>query len=130
MKIQTGSILSILALTLSVNPAYAGKAPVKKTLTGHIDPSQVYSFVYVPFEVEPETISIYVLQSYSEKGSGNSLDLGIFDQRGYQLVGALIEDTSRMRLLSMEGPLTDWCQRALNLSEWRCGTVRMMECLL
>lgn len=79
---------SLLAVIPMLGAVSATRAPIKKTLTGHIDPSQVFSFVYVPFEVEPETTSIYVLQSYSSKGAGNSLDLGIFDQRGYSLMDA------------------------------------------
>lgn len=79
-------IPALFLLTLGLASA---RAPIKKSLTGHIDPSQVYSFVYVPFDVEPGTTSIYVLQNYSAKGAGNSLDLGIFDQRGYQLAGAM-----------------------------------------
>jgi hypothetical protein len=59
--------------------------PIKKTLTGHIDPSQVMTFVYVPFDVEEGTMSIHVLQNYSQKGAGNALDLGVFDQRGYHI---------------------------------------------
>lgn len=82
------SICSIAWLVLLLEPAAAARAPIKKTLTGHIDPSQVFSFVYVPFEVEVGTTSIYVLQNYSNKGQGNALDLGIFDQRGYQMMDA------------------------------------------
>jgi hypothetical protein len=59
--------------------------PIKKTLTGHIDSEQVFTFVNVPFEVPPGTTSIYVLQNYTDKGAGNALDLGIFDERGVQL---------------------------------------------
>lgn len=66
----------------------AARPPIKKTLTGHIDPSQVMTFVYAPFDVPPGVTSIYVLQSYSEKGAGNALDLGIFDQRGYRMMDA------------------------------------------
>ncbi|KAL5338124.1 polymerase/histidinol phosphatase-like protein [Aspergillus crustosus] len=73
--------LAISALALS-SIASARNVPIKKTLTGHIDPSEVFSFVYVPFEVGLGTTSIYVLQDYSAKSNGNALDLGIFDQRG------------------------------------------------
>jgi hypothetical protein len=81
-------ICSIAWLVPLLELATAARAPIKKTLTGHIDPSQVFSFVYVPFEVELGTTSIYVIQSYSNKGQGNALDLGIFDQRGYQIMDA------------------------------------------
>ncbi|KAL4886288.1 polymerase/histidinol phosphatase-like protein [Aspergillus karnatakaensis] len=73
-----------IALALS-NIVSARNVPIKKTLTGHIDPSEVFSFVYVPFEVELGTTSIFVLQNYSAKSNGNALDLGIFDQRGQTL---------------------------------------------
>ncbi|KAL2863516.1 PHP domain protein [Aspergillus lucknowensis] len=76
--------VALCALALS-GIASARNVPIKKTITGHIDPSEVFSFVYVPFEVELGTTSIYVLQNYSAKGSGNALDLGIFDQRGQTL---------------------------------------------
>lgn len=69
--------------------ASAVQQPIKLTLTGHIDPSQVMSFVYVPFKVPVGVTSIYVLQSYSDKGTGNALDLGCFDQRGTQLADAM-----------------------------------------
>ncbi|KUL84859.1 hypothetical protein ZTR_08257 [Talaromyces verruculosus] len=83
MKLSTSTLL-----VASLAGHVSAKDPIKKTLTGHIDPSQVYSFIYVPFDVEVGTTSIYVLQSYSDKGKGNALDLGIFDQRGYQLMDA------------------------------------------
>jgi hypothetical protein len=88
----------LLALLGCVAVAFAGgqnngdhvdqphhRQPVKNTLTGHIDASQVMTFVYVPFDVEDGTTSIYVLQNYSAKGNGNSLDLGVFDQRGHYI---------------------------------------------
>ncbi|EAL86144.1 hypothetical protein KXW29_007152 [Aspergillus fumigatus] len=81
-------ICSIAWLVPLLELAIAARAPIKKTLTGHIDPSQVFSFVYVPFEVEVGTTSIYVVQNYSNKGRGNALDLGVFDQRGYQMMDA------------------------------------------
>lgn len=81
MKLVALSLLTWSALA-------AARAPIKKTLTGHIDPDQVMTFVYVPFDVPPGVTSIYVLQSYSEKGAGNSLDLGIFDERGYAMMDA------------------------------------------
>jgi hypothetical protein len=76
--------LNICALALS-SFAFAQNGTVKRTLTGHIDPSEVLSFVYIPFEVELGTTSIYVLQNYSAKDTGNALDLGVFDQRGQAL---------------------------------------------
>lgn len=63
--------------------------PITTRLTGHIDPEQVFTFVYVPFEVPPGTTSIYVIQNYTDKGAGNALDLGVFDERGYELAGAV-----------------------------------------
>ncbi|CAI7593874.1 unnamed protein product [Penicillium manginii] len=76
----------------ALGASVSARAPVTLNLTGHIDASQVMSFVYVPFQVEPETTSVYVLQNYSLHGQGNSLDLGVFDQRGHQLMNG-VNDT-------------------------------------
>ncbi|KAL2845964.1 polymerase/histidinol phosphatase-like protein [Aspergillus pseudodeflectus] len=80
MLLSTVCILALLAPLIS-----AQNTTLKKTLTGHIDPSQVFTFVYAPFEVPPSTTSITVLQTYSHKNNGNALDLGLFDQRGLSL---------------------------------------------
>lgn len=79
-------LLTTCAVLSSIVSAQNGTA--KKSLTGHIDRSEVLSFVYVPFEVELGTTSIYVLQNYSAKDTGNALDLGVFDQRGQTLVAS------------------------------------------
>ncbi|KAL2803179.1 polymerase/histidinol phosphatase-like protein [Aspergillus granulosus] len=71
--------------TLALSTLTSARTTLKKTLTGHIDPSEVFNFVYAPFTVEPGTTSISVLQTYSAKGNGNALDLGLFDQRGTNL---------------------------------------------
>ncbi|KAI9369889.1 Polymerase/histidinol phosphatase-like protein [Aspergillus egyptiacus] len=81
------SSLALCAATLS-GIVSAGNAPIKKTLTGHIDASEVFSFVYAPFEVEIGTTSIHVVQNYSAKDAGNAVDLGIFDQRGRSLAAS------------------------------------------
>lgn len=85
----SSSIVTILALagfhTCNV-VAQSSHPPTNLTLTGHITPDQIFSFVYAPFEVSPEVTSIFVLQNYSFQGAGNSLDLGVFDPRG---VGAI-----------------------------------------
>ena len=52
------------------------------SLSGHIDPSEIFSFVYAPFNVTSDVTSITVYQNYSYKGAGNALDLGIFDPNG------------------------------------------------
>jgi predicted metal-dependent phosphoesterase TrpH len=83
---------TILPLVAALVAGVSARAPVTLNLTGHIDASQVMSFVYVPFEVEPETTSVYVLQNYSLQGKDNALDLGVFDQRGYQLMNG-VNDT-------------------------------------
>jgi hypothetical protein len=80
MLLSTICTLSLLAPLISAQPT-----TLRKTLTGHIDPSQVFTFVYAPFEVPPSTTSITVLQAYSHKNNGNALDLGLFDQRGLSL---------------------------------------------
>lgn len=77
--------LPLLASLLGAASASHTPPPMSLNLTGHIDPSQVMTFVYAPFQVPEGVNSIYVLQNYSMKGQGNSLDLGCFDQRGTQL---------------------------------------------
>lgn len=58
------------------------RPPTNLTLTGHITADEIFSFVYVPFNVSADVTSIYVLQNYSYKGAGNSLDLGVSDPHG------------------------------------------------
>jgi hypothetical protein len=78
-----GSIAITAVGTCILGSLCVASANVTKTLTGHINPDQVYSFVYVPFDVPEGTTSISVIQGYSNKGAGNALDLGVFDPRGY-----------------------------------------------
>lgn len=92
MKVSTTS-LWLGALLTSLGQVGATKAPINLNLKGHINPDQVYSFVYVPFQVPFEATSIYVLQNYSSKGAGNALDLGVFDPRGTHIEGALNQST-------------------------------------
>ena len=61
--------------------------PRTEVLTGHVDADKAMKFVYVPFQVEPGVTSIHVLQQYSQKGN-NSIDLGVFDVRGVQIMDA------------------------------------------
>ncbi|KAF8067850.1 PHP domain protein [Lyophyllum atratum] len=75
--------LAIAALGLCL-ASTAAAGSTTKVLTGHINPDQVYSFVYVPFDVPVGTQSIYVYQNYSLKGQGNACDLGVFDPRGHE----------------------------------------------
>lgn len=81
--------VSLMASLLGLASASSTHQPIRLNLTGHIDPSQVMSFVYAPFQVPAGVTSLYVLQSYSKKGAGNALDLGCFDQRGVQLADAM-----------------------------------------
>jgi hypothetical protein len=74
---------SFLYLLTSVTATNTRK-PIHLNLSGHIDQAQVYSFVYVPFEIEEGVTSISVVQDYALKGNGSSLDLGLFDQRGVE----------------------------------------------
>lgn len=74
-----------LALSTRITQVVAQLAPVNLTLRGHINPDQVYSFVYVSFEVPVAATSIYVLQNYTGRGQGNAVDLGVFDPRGYEI---------------------------------------------
>lgn len=86
MRLSTKNPLrfSLLCLFTSATATNTRK-PVHLSLSGHIDQSKVYSFVYVPFEVEEGVTSISVVQDYALKGNGSSLDLGLFDQRGVEV---------------------------------------------
>ncbi|KAF2092660.1 PHP domain protein [Rhizodiscina lignyota] len=64
------------------------RLPIKRHLHGHITPEQVMTFLYEPFDVPPGVNSIYVLQNYTDKSLGNSLDIGIFDVRGHRIADA------------------------------------------
>jgi hypothetical protein len=80
------SSLALYALASALTPSTLAQStsrpPTNLTLTGHITPDQIFSFVYAPFNVTSDVTSIYVLQNYSFKGAGNALDLGVFDPRG------------------------------------------------
>jgi hypothetical protein len=63
------------------------------TLTGSADSTQSQSFVYLPFDVPPGTGRIDVRYTYSDAVSsdplvfnGNTVDIGIFDPRGYDFL--------------------------------------------
>ena len=84
MKWPTTS-LWFAATLASLRQVSAATAPINLSLKGHISSNQVYSFVYVPFQVPIGATSIYVLENYSEKGAGNAVDLGVFDPRGYNI---------------------------------------------
>lgn len=79
---------TISLLTTTASTANSTRAPTQIHLSGHIDPSEVFSFVYAPFNVTSDVTSIYALQNYSLKGN-NSLDLGVFDPRGTAAIDAL-----------------------------------------
>lgn len=70
----------LASLTTAQNTSYA--PPETLSFSGNIDPSQVNTYIYVPFTVPPHVTSIYVDRRFSDNDT-NSLDLGIFDQRGY-----------------------------------------------
>ncbi|MEO8611485.1 MAG: CehA/McbA family metallohydrolase [Chloroflexota bacterium] len=65
--------------------------PITLVLTGEIRPEQQWKYVYLPFDV-PENIGrIDVAYSYDavihsdpDLAGGNTLDIGIFDSRGYE----------------------------------------------
>ncbi|KEF59685.1 uncharacterized protein A1O9_04531 [Exophiala aquamarina CBS 119918] len=71
------------------SPSQCSASAQELTLTGHIDPAEVFSFVYVPFDVPPGVTNITVVQNYSSKGAGNSLDLGVFDPLGTEPISSL-----------------------------------------
>lgn len=84
-KLFASCLLHTVPVLLACGHAYA-ESTTNLTLTGHITPEEVFSFVYVPFEVDQDVTSIFVNQTYSFQGAGNSLDLGVFDSRG---IGAI-----------------------------------------
>lgn len=57
-------------------------------LTGHITPDQISDYLYVPFEVKPGVTSMHFSYDYPEKDT-NVLDIGLFDERGYQIENAV-----------------------------------------
>lgn len=71
----------------SVARSYS-RSTITYHLQGHINPSQIFSFLYEPFEVPTGVNSIYVLQNYTDKPLGNALDIGIFDVRGHRIADA------------------------------------------
>jgi hypothetical protein len=77
-----------LASTQSPPPPPPPPPPTNLTLTGHITPAEIFSFVYAPFIVTSNVTSISVAQNYSFKNAGNSLDLGIFDPRGVSAINS------------------------------------------
>lgn len=81
------SITKLWFASLLASLQVSAMAPFNLNLKGHISPDQVYSFIYVPFDVPIGATSIHVLQTYTEKGAGNSVDLGVFDPRGYSIEG-------------------------------------------
>ncbi|KAL3462540.1 polymerase/histidinol phosphatase-like protein [Aspergillus heterothallicus] len=91
MLLLSNPLNFFFALVLSLalpSRTIATLAPIKTTLTGHIKPSQIYTFIYAPFSVPQGTTSITVVQTYSAQNAGNALDLGLFDQRGTATLSA------------------------------------------
>ncbi|KAK6369670.1 hypothetical protein LTS17_009576 [Exophiala oligosperma] len=86
-KLFASCLLHTVPVILACAHAYA-ESTTNLTLTGHITPEEVFSFVYVPFEVDQDVTSIFVNQTYSFQGAGNSLDLGVFDSRGIGAINA------------------------------------------
>ncbi len=80
------------ALTLAPVSFAAAATPgqdVTRTITGHLDPG-VADFVYLPVEVPHGVREIAVSYSYDKPPqppgtTGNSCDLGVFDERGTEL---------------------------------------------
>jgi hypothetical protein len=57
-------------------------------LTGHVTPDQISEFFYVPFEVKPGVTSMHFSYNYPDNET-NVLDIGVFDERGYQIEDAV-----------------------------------------
>ncbi|PGH08466.1 hypothetical protein AJ80_07865 [Polytolypa hystricis UAMH7299] len=92
-------LISLAARTAAIGAAAAPnngitssshQAPIHLNLSGHIPPAKVLDYIYVDFSVPPRTSTIHVVQNYSHRNAGNSLDLGCFDQQGHHL--ALADD--------------------------------------
>ena len=98
------SLLGLLAIYPSARNVRATvqRSPSNITLSGFITTEQLYTYLAVPFEVPPEVTSMYVLQSYSYKGAGNSLELGIWDTRG---PGPIDSATGKQGLRGWSGPV-------------------------
>jgi predicted metal-dependent phosphoesterase TrpH len=89
LAVAASALLIFSSTSALSHPSQCGAKPQELTLTGHIDPAEVFSFVYVPFGVPPGVTNITVLQNYSSKGAGNSLDLGVFDPLGTGSISSL-----------------------------------------
>ncbi|HEV2067574.1 MAG TPA: CehA/McbA family metallohydrolase [Thermomicrobiales bacterium] len=70
---------------MTINPV----TPADITLRGRFDPDDQCTFRHVPFDVPDETDQIHVTISYNDQISadprytdGNTLDIGMFDERG------------------------------------------------
>jgi hypothetical protein len=68
---------------------------VEIMLEGHVGPDHTRTYVDLPFAVPPHTVRIDVEYAYSDQiGSdpaltaGNTVDIGIFDPRGHDFMGA------------------------------------------
>ncbi len=82
MRFCHGLCSLLVTSVLHVYSQSTARQPKSLTLTGHITPDQIFSFVYAPFDVSSDVTSIYIIQNYSFEGAGNALDLGIFDPHG------------------------------------------------
>jgi predicted metal-dependent phosphoesterase TrpH len=66
------------------SPAPLNTTTISLNITGVYEPDTLFTFQCVPFDVPPGCTSITVVQIY-DKPLGNSLDIGLWDQRGFEL---------------------------------------------
>jgi predicted metal-dependent phosphoesterase TrpH len=83
------SLATLAVLAFHALRAFAQEPPLNTStihlnFTGVYGPETFYTFQCVPFQVPPGCTSISVVQTY-DKQVGNSLDLGLWDQRGFAI---------------------------------------------
>lgn len=86
MNNKITKFLYLLILTLAFKQAVATDT-LTIVKTGHINSDGIFKLVYVPVLVPPGIAEIQVKETYneSEHPNKNVLNMGVYDQRGYQL---------------------------------------------
>lgn len=75
-----GSFLRVSSQNDTASPR--NTTEIHLNITGHYGPDTFYTFQPVALDVPVGCTSIHVLQKYSDKGMGNSLDIGMWNPRG------------------------------------------------
>lgn len=97
--LATFALIAFHALPASaqVPPTPTSLPPLNRTtidlnITGIYAPDTLFTFQCVPFDVPPGCTSITVVQTY-DKAIGNSLDIGAWDPRGFQMYDGFNKST-------------------------------------